>query len=227
MNILENILKQIFNFYDKVICYDYTDIHNFHHILQEEYNIDSVDNNKFELFNDLKSELKKNNYIFNSLEDITNILLNLCSQNKININNFIPSIINNKTVSSIINTYKWKIDNNDNKNENVLNLQKLYSIRKTTSNDNIKINRKDFWDRNQLKNRWGDIKINILNKYLNKDSHILAVGPRYDNEILFFRNTLGFKNTIGLDLFTNDSNLTVKGDMNNIPFDDNSFDCYY
>ena len=60
---------------------------------------------------------------------------------------------------------------------------------------------------------------------LNKDSKILIIGPRNENDLFFLRG-LGFhkKNIVGLDLISYVENIKI-GDMHSIPFESNSFDC--
>lgn len=58
---------------------------------------------------------------------------------------------------------------------------------------------------------------------LKKDRPSLSVGPRWVTEIEFFRKVVGLRGHIGLDLFSDDSGLVVKGDMHQMPFDDGHF----
>jgi SAM-dependent methyltransferase len=51
----------------------------------------------------------------------------------------------------------------------------------------------------------------------------LSVGPRWVTEIHYFREILGFKKHIGLDLFSDDPELVKAGDMHAMPFPDNEF----
>ena len=51
----------------------------------------------------------------------------------------------------------------------------------------------------------------------------LSVGPRWVTEIHYFRQILGFKKLIGLDLFSDDSTLVKAGDMHAMPFPDGYF----
>jgi len=59
-------------------------------------------------------------------------------------------------------------------------------------------------------------------EFLSKDSKILVLGPRTENDLLILKGH-GFKNVLGLDLITY-SSLIQLGDMHNMPFEDNSFD---
>ena len=51
----------------------------------------------------------------------------------------------------------------------------------------------------------------------------LSIGPRWVTEIRFFREILGLKCHVGLDLFSDDAGLVVAGDMHAMPFPDNNF----
>jgi len=51
----------------------------------------------------------------------------------------------------------------------------------------------------------------------------LSVGPRWVTEIEFFREIVGFKKHIGLDLFSDDPELVTAGDMHQMPFGDRHF----
>ncbi len=61
---------------------------------------------------------------------------------------------------------------------------------------------------------------------IKSDDEILIIGPRHVDEIKFFRNHLGLKNTVGLDLF-NEKDLIMYGDMHDMPFEDNRFKLIY
>lgn len=51
----------------------------------------------------------------------------------------------------------------------------------------------------------------------------LSVGPRWLTEIIFFRVVHKLERHIGLDLFSDDPNLVVAGDMHKMPFPENHF----
>jgi hypothetical protein len=51
---------------------------------------------------------------------------------------------------------------------------------------------------------------------IKKDDPILIIGPRYVDEVWFFRKCLGLKNTVGLDLFDSGDGYILKGDVHNI-----------
>lgn len=46
----------------------------------------------------------------------------------------------------------------------------------------------------------------------------LSIGPRWITEIDFFRQVLGLRNHFGLDLFSDNRDLVVPGDMHEMPF---------
>lgn len=62
---------------------------------------------------------------------------------------------------------------------------------------------------------------------ISADERHLTIGPRWAGEIRYFRDGLGLPQTIGLDLFTNDPELVVVGDMHEMPFEDSSFGLVY
>jgi hypothetical protein len=51
----------------------------------------------------------------------------------------------------------------------------------------------------------------------------LSVGPRWVTEIAFFREIVGLKSHIGLDLFSDDDGFVSAGDMHKMPFPDKRF----
>lgn len=58
---------------------------------------------------------------------------------------------------------------------------------------------------------------------VNANEAVLDVGPRSLSEIRYFREIIGLKNTIGLDLFTDEESLVKVGDMHDMPFETNYF----
>ncbi|MGJ4932290.1 class I SAM-dependent methyltransferase [Bradyrhizobium sp. HKCCYLS2038] len=58
---------------------------------------------------------------------------------------------------------------------------------------------------------------------LKPDVPSLSVGPRWVTEIIFFRERLGLKRHVGLDLFSDDDGLVVAGDMHAMKFPDRHF----
>lgn len=59
------------------------------------------------------------------------------------------------------------------------------------------------------------------------DEPVLTLGPRWVGEIHYFRDVIGFKRAIGLDLFSYSSDLVTVGDMHAMPFEDSSFGLIY
>ena len=58
---------------------------------------------------------------------------------------------------------------------------------------------------------------------LNTEHASLSVGPRWVSEIEFFRQIVGLEKHVGLDLFSDDADLVVAGDMHAMPFPDGHF----
>lgn len=52
---------------------------------------------------------------------------------------------------------------------------------------------------------------------------VLLVGPRYIDEVVFFRKFLGLPRTVGLDLFDYGKDEILGGDMHHMPFEDDRF----
>jgi SAM-dependent methyltransferase len=75
--------------------------------------------------------------------------------------------------------------------------------------------RRSFWE----------LKIGLWRLFGRVDTSLpsLSVGPRWVTEIHFFRDVLGFRRHIGLDLFTDDPTLVTTGDMHQMPFPDAHF----
>jgi len=62
---------------------------------------------------------------------------------------------------------------------------------------------------------------------LRADEPVLTIGPRWAGEIRYFRQVVGFRNAIGLDLFSKEPDLVKVGDMHAMPFPDNHFGLVY
>ncbi len=75
--------------------------------------------------------------------------------------------------------------------------------------------RKTFWEMKLAK--W------LKSGFLDPDTPSLSVGPRWVSEIEFFRQIVGLRKHIGLDLFSDDPDLVVAGDMHKMPFPDAHF----
>lgn len=59
--------------------------------------------------------------------------------------------------------------------------------------------------------------------FLNATTPSLSVGPRWVTEIEFFREVVGLRQHIGLDLFSDDPQLVKAGDMHQMPFPNQHF----
>lgn len=71
------------------------------------------------------------------------------------------------------------------------------------------------------------IKRAIACHMLSRDARVICIGPRWNSEILYFRNNLGLVNTIGVDLMSKDPNLVVTADMHKLPFGNSSVDLIF
>jgi SAM-dependent methyltransferase len=78
-----------------------------------------------------------------------------------------------------------------------------------------RIARKSFWELKLIK--WRKARI------IDPVSPSLSVGPRWVSEIGFFRQVVGLQNHIGLDLFSDDPDLVITGDMHAMPFPQDHF----
>jgi SAM-dependent methyltransferase len=75
---------------------------------------------------------------------------------------------------------------------------------------------------------WTPLMIDLRERgVLDADEPVLTIGPRWIGEIHYFRDVIGLRGTIGLDLFTHDDDLIKVGDMHDMPFDDNTFGLVY
>jgi SAM-dependent methyltransferase len=75
---------------------------------------------------------------------------------------------------------------------------------------------------------WSPLMIDLRERgVVSEDEPVLTIGPRWVGEIHYFRDRLGLKGTIGLDLFSRDSDLIKVGDMHEMPFEDNTFGLVY
>jgi SAM-dependent methyltransferase len=89
-------------------------------------------------------------------------------------------------------------------------------------------NRKQMISFNSAHRKRTEVVINVLRsiKNINADkAKLLCVGPRNEAEILLLK-LYGFKNSIGIDLFSYSSLIKVM-DMNFLEYTDNTFDIYY
>jgi hypothetical protein len=78
-----------------------------------------------------------------------------------------------------------------------------------------RLTRRSFWE------LW--IAFWKLRGHLDASRPSLSVGPRWVTEIEFFRDVLGLRHHIGLDLFSDDPQLVKAGDMHDMPFPDRHF----
>ena len=78
-----------------------------------------------------------------------------------------------------------------------------------------RIARKSFWELKFLK--WRSARI------IDPVGPSLSIGPRWVSEIEFFRQVVGLQNHIGLDLFSDNPDLVVTGDMHEMPFPQDHF----
>lgn len=66
------------------------------------------------------------------------------------------------------------------------------------------------------------IRREIRRGNLRRDDRVICIGNRWLGEIFYFRENLGLRGTVGVDLFSSDSGLVVAADMHDMPFDDGS-----
>jgi SAM-dependent methyltransferase len=62
---------------------------------------------------------------------------------------------------------------------------------------------------------------------LTRTDEVLLIGPRYVDEVDFFRKSLGLPRTVGLDLFEYGRNEILAGDMHDMPFKAGRFKLVY
>ncbi len=226
---LQEILKDIvLDNPNRVDRYDADYITDIHHILRERFKVNTVaDFKNHPVLSDLKEVLH-----FEDTETVEDVSRTINEMDFA----FDRSLLSPKQTSKMMkqkfkynNIPEWeeyrdvKLDaTNEDSIEKIKGVQRDYSFivsgKKTT-----------FWGRPEA---GGDIWSSVFKHLrstgdLTDESGVLTIGPRFDLEIHFFRDTLGFKNTIGLDLQTEDENLIRVGDMHCMPFEDNSFDMVY
>lgn len=206
--------------------FDANYIDDFQYIMRENYSIDTIkDKDKNKYFKQLVELLQ-----MSDTDEIGSIQSKLKNFD-IDYTKFGPLISEDGNNTNYGVTY----DNSKNIND-ILLYQKQYSIKSNGTEDRQSSESyNSLWDREGYTN-FGKIKTDIMNdllnrKILNKESLILALGPRWYCEIEMFRTAnnmgLGFPNSFGLDLFSYDENLVYVGDMHDMPFEDNSFDMIY
>lgn len=75
---------------------------------------------------------------------------------------------------------------------------------------------------------WSPLMIRLREEgVVGADEPVLTIGPRWVGEIHYFREQLGLRGTIGLDLFSTDDELVKVGDMHDMPFADDTFGLVY
>ena len=57
---------------------------------------------------------------------------------------------------------------------------------------------------------------------LASEDAVICIGNRWLGEIMYFRENLGLRKAVGVDLFSSDPELVVAADMHEMPFEDNS-----
>ena len=226
---LHKILEQIvLNRPNRVDRYDADYITDIHHILREEFRVNTVaDFDQHPVLVSLKSALNFDNA--ETVEDVSRVI------NEMDFAFNRTALTPKQTSATMKQRFKYnnipeweqykdvKLDpTSEDSIEKIKGVQRDYSFivsgKKTV-----------FWGRPEA---GGDIWSAVFNQLretgdLNDESDVLTIGPRFDLEIHFFRDTLGLKNTIGLDLHSDDESLIRVGDMHCMPFEDNSFDMIY
>jgi SAM-dependent methyltransferase len=66
------------------------------------------------------------------------------------------------------------------------------------------------------------VRRELAKRTISQDDLAVCIGNRWLGEVLYFRENIGLRNTIGLDLFTTNPELVKVGDMHKMPFADNS-----
>jgi hypothetical protein len=66
------------------------------------------------------------------------------------------------------------------------------------------------------------IRREIARGNLAKNDKTICIGPRWAGEILYFRQYIGLRETIGIDLLPSQPDLIIASDMHSLPFENNS-----
>jgi len=220
--------KLLLNRLDRLDRFDANYIEDFSHIIKEEYNINSLEDlNENEVLFSLKEELQLKSS--DNIEQLTKSLLSIDAVDK---DKFGPKIATKETKQrhKYDKTKIWsKVENVKLNNTNAEDLNELQIQYSLNSGGNAKrgADFHKFFSRNGT--NFGTVKTKLFEDLksigtLKKDSSLLTIGPRWDGEVILYRDVLGFKNTIGLDLFSKNENLIKIGDMHEMPFEDNTFD---
>jgi SAM-dependent methyltransferase len=126
------------------------------------------------------------------------------------------------------------------KHEEILNLQKdlamgQWNAQMSRYAARLQIPLKDYlasvttppptWLERIFRKRFWEIKFALwkMTGKLDPEKPSLSIGPRWITEILYFREVVGLREHIGLDLFSDDAELVTAGDMHDIPFPDKKF----
>ena len=208
---------------------DYLD--DFHHIMKENYNINSLTSNKNENFIKLLKLFPPRD------KDIKNYGKSIKQFLTIDINKYksieSTDLFKNQNKYSKVKiwdkTQNLKLNSTDNsKNENIINineLQKQYSSQHGGLKSQF-INKSNFWDRDKNTAK----KEKLFKKLCTPDTKVLCIGPRWVNEINFINENFGCQ-ALGLDLLVKkqepDMSLIIEGDMHNMPLEDNQFNIIY
>lgn len=227
-----NTIKEIKKIVDKWISerpilmdrFDGNYLSDFHHILRENYDIESLDDERLTQLVDLL-QLNKND----SPEDLSSKLIEVLNQN-----DYLPKIstMEVKKKHKYVDIPDWeevgevKVDGSDDSIKKATKFLAQYSLQSGgTKHKDVKNFAKTGWGRSNEMRR---VQTSIIKEYIaNKpDAKMLTLGPRWGAEIEFLRGHFNME-VIGLDLFSKDESLVKIGDMHKMPFDDNSFDIVY
>lgn len=66
------------------------------------------------------------------------------------------------------------------------------------------------------------LKREMARGYLQPDDPVISLGNRWIGEISYFRENVGLKKALGVDLFSNNPDLVIAADMHKLPFEDSS-----
>jgi len=212
-----------------VDSFDASYLEEFHHILRENYDIESLQSG----CKSHKKLLKLVELLGLSVEDemttVTEKLIKILDKD-----DYLPKISDDSVkdreqysdIPSWHETGEVKSDSIEN-TEKVVKFLTEYSQQSSNGNPDLSV--KEFTDLH-----WGrtpelkKIQEEIIKNYIsdNSDAMMLTLGPRWAAEIKALRGIFGI-NVWGLDLFTYDENFIITGDMHDMPFDDNQFDIVY
>lgn len=99
----------------------------------------------------------------------------------------------------------------------------LGGIRSIPSLDDPDPDRYELYLGSDRTNPWTYVlKREIARGYLSPDDSVISLGNRWIGEIAYFRENIGLKKAMGVDLFTNNPEFVVAADMHELPFADDS-----